>query len=152
MPRLPLLVIAFALFLPTRAGAEIPPLPKERLTADAELIVTGTVVDVQAKVVKAKLLPGQMGVTEYRWTVRPTDVAKGQDRLGDKADTVTVVGVRYSLPANTSGSAGHRSNNTTDYVADVKRGATVTVYAHARDGEWKLLSPNGFDVVKNEEK
>ncbi|HSI36212.1 MAG: hypothetical protein ACAI43_12830 [Phycisphaerae bacterium] len=149
MSRLVLLAIAIALF-PTLARAEIPPLPKERLVADADLIVTGTVIDVQAKVVKAKLLPGQTGVTEYRWTIRLADVAKGRDRLGDKAETVTVVGERYTLPANTSGSAGHRSNNTTDYVADVKQGATVTVYARSQDGEWKMLSPNGFDVIKQE--
>ena len=161
-----LAVVALVLFPCPFAAAEVPSLPKDRLTEKAALVVTGRVTAVEAKVVRE----GKDGSKEspYTITVEVADVAKGE--LKDRAKPITVVGYRYVLAPRTTGSSGHRSDNTRHSIADVAKGWELRLYLAAAekgapeggkpaDGKpegaaagagpaYPILLPNGFGVLK----
>ncbi|CAA9444950.1 MAG: hypothetical protein AVDCRST_MAG64-4493, partial [uncultured Phycisphaerae bacterium] len=163
------LVLVLVLVLVLACGdarAEIPSLPKERLTEKATLVVTGKVTAVDATVVRE----GKDGSKETRHTltVNVADVAKGEWK--DRAKPIRVIGHRYVLPPRATGSAGHRSDNTRHSIADVAKGWELRLYLAAAekgapeggkpaDGKpegaaagagpaYPILLPNGFGVLK----
>jgi hypothetical protein len=126
------------------AAAEIPPLPKERLMEEADLVVSGTVTRVKTQ----RLPPTKERLRESRHalSVEVSKVEKG--RLAGGKKVLTAVGSSYVLPPGYAGTAGIRSD-TYDYIDDVRKGWVLTLYLKAaKNGAYEFVIPNGFSVLR----
>jgi hypothetical protein len=124
--------------------AEVPPLSEGALKGRATVIVTGTVEKVEAGKEKSRPDGSQ---TDYRLTVKVRKVEKGD--LGKDAGPVVAHGSRIKLKPGLVGSTGHRSANSDNHIADVRKGWEVTLYLREpRDGAYEIVFPNGFKVLK----
>jgi hypothetical protein len=138
-------LLAAVSLIPTCLFAEVPPLPKERLADEATLVLTGKVTAVESQVVREE--PSGFKEVRCTLTIEPTAVSKGE--LKDRAKPITVVGARNVLAPRTTGSTGHRSNNTVHKISDVGRGWELRLYlAPGENGAYNIVFPNGFEVLK----
>jgi hypothetical protein len=136
-------------------AAEVPPLPKEQLEKRAELVITGKVT----RLASADVNPPPVGMvrsTTHRLTVEIGKVTKGKPKdppkPGDTAKPIVAVGTTNALKPGTTGSSGHYSTGPSYSLSNVKEGWELKLYLKARkDGEYDILFPNGFQVVKQPE-
>ena len=141
--------LAAALLLCGVAAGEVPPLAPPELEKEAELIVTGKVTKVAAEDVKPPA-GGAERETKHRLTVEVAKVVKGKPK--DPAKPVVAVGWSAQLKPRTTGSGGHYADKGGVRVSAVREGWELKLYLKpGKDGEYDILFPNGFEVVKRPE-
>jgi hypothetical protein len=136
-------------------AAEVPPLPKEQLEKQAELVVTGKVTKLASTDVNPPPV-GMVRSTTHRLTVEVGKVTKGKpkdpQKPEDTAKPIIAVGTTNAPKPGTTGSSGHYCTGPYYSLSDVKEGWELKLYLKARkDGEYDILFPNGFQVVKQPE-
>jgi hypothetical protein len=144
----PVLLVFFVAIAGRTLAIEIPPLSKEKLESESDLIVAGTVTEV--KVGEPKQDSRGIRETPYRVVLEVGQVTKGKVTQGKQL--ITALGSNYTLPAGMVGTAGIRSANTHDLLSGVRKGWQLRLYLKAnKDGTYDILSPNGFAVFKKPE-
>ena len=137
--------LAIVMFACAGLRAEVPPLPKAELEEKAELVVTGTVTKVEVTEVKGR--DGSVRERRHRLSVKVAKVEKGKPKDPDKP--LVARGVTYVLKPMETGSGGHYAGKLAVRVSAVKEGWELKLYLKpGKDGEYDILFPNGFEVVK----
>jgi hypothetical protein len=144
-------LLPILLLLPTVARAEVPPLPANELYAGADIIITGTVRDIQY----ATYQVGEVQRTYLLAKVAITTVKKGvlRSTSGWVAARGWYLNIN-SIPEGWAGPGGYYYEvpqgedvpGDAHYINELQVGDRVLLYLgrRARDGTREIVYPNGW--------